>query len=147
MPTTTLTGRRPGDTRGPIAGNKPGPAMRYCVVRQPERQERSGHGVWRGFGVSRSLAGSEQLSMAYGTVPEGAVSTRHYHPFETAIYIIAGQARAFFGARDEEWVDVAAGDFLFIPPFLPHSTANLGEGPVHYVLARAAAEDVEITVA
>jgi uncharacterized RmlC-like cupin family protein len=122
------------------------PPKGYRVVRPPERHDRSGHGLEREFGVSRSTAGSAHLSMAYGCVPAGAHSVRHYHPFETAVYIISGKARSYFGANDEEWVDVEAGDFLYIPGELPHSTKNIGEQPVQYILARAAAEDVTITV-
>jgi uncharacterized RmlC-like cupin family protein len=116
----------------------------YRVVRPPERLDGSGQGLVRGFGVSGSTAGSAHLSMAHGVVPPGAASTRHYHPFETAVFIVAGRARSYFGARDEEWVDVEAGDFVYIPAGLPHKTANIGDGPVAYVLARAAPEDVVI---
>jgi len=52
------------------------------------------------------------------------------------------RGRANFGLNDEEWVDVGEGDFLYIPADLPHSTANIGDTPVHYVLARAAPEDI-----
>jgi uncharacterized RmlC-like cupin family protein len=118
---------------------------RYGVVRPPERGDRSSHGLIRGFGVSAATTGSAALSMAHGVVPPGAVSDRHYHPFETAVYLISGRARAFFGAHDQEWVDVEAGDFVYIPAGLPHRTANTGDGPAAYVLARAAPEDVVIS--
>jgi uncharacterized RmlC-like cupin family protein len=62
------------------------------------------------------------------------------------VYVISGRARAYFGLNDEEWVDVKAGDFLYIPADLPHSTANVGDTPVQYVLARAAPEDIVIPV-
>src|SRR5687768_7211257 len=119
---------------------------RYCVVHPPERQDHSGHGLVRDFGISQSTAGSAHLSMAYGVVPVGATSTRHYHPFETAVFIISGKAKAYFGVNDEECVDVEAGDFLFIDSDLPHSTENTGNVPVQYILARAAPEDIVITV-
>jgi uncharacterized RmlC-like cupin family protein len=121
-------------------------SRRYRIVRPPERQDRSGQGLVRGFGVSQSTTGSTHLSMAHGVVPIGATSTRHYHPFEAAVFIISGKARSYFGARDEEWVDVEAGDFLYIPADLPHRTENIGDGSVEYVLARAAPEDVVIAV-
>src|SRR3954447_19399662 len=122
------------------------PHKGYCIVHPPNRQDHSGQGVTREFGISRSSAGSSHLSMAYGVVPVGAISTRHAHPFETAVFVISGRARAYFGLTDEEWVDVEAGDFLYIPAEVPHSTANIGDTPVQYVLARAAPEDVVITV-
>jgi uncharacterized RmlC-like cupin family protein len=118
---------------------------RYCVVHPPERQDRSGQGLVRGFGVSRSTTGSTHLSMAHGVVPVGATSTRHYHPFETAVFIISGKARSYFGPHDEEWADIEAGDFVYIPANLPHSTENIGSTPLEYILARAAPEDIVIT--
>ena len=122
------------------------PPTRYRVVHPPDRQDGSGQGVIREFGISRSSAGSSHLSMAYGVVPAGATSTRHSHPFETAVFVISGRARAYFGLNDEESVDMEPGDFLYIPADLPHSTANIGDTPVAYVLARAAPEDVVIPV-
>src|SRR3954447_11853216 len=122
------------------------PPTRYRVVHPPDRQDGSGQGVVREFGISRTSAGSSHLSMAYGVVPAGATSTRHAHPFETAVFVISGHARAYFGLNDEEWVDVGEGDSLYIPAGLPHSTANVGDTPVRYVLARAASEDIVITV-
>ncbi len=122
------------------------PPTRYRVVHPPDRQDGSGQGVIREFGISQSSAGSRHLSMAYGVVPAGATSTRHSHPFETAVFVISGRARAYFGLNDEESVDMEAGDFLYIPADLPHSTANIGDTPVQYVLARAAPEDIVIPV-
>ena len=122
------------------------PPTRYRVVHPPDRQDGSGQGVIREFGISRTSARSSHLSMAYGVVPAGATSTRHSHPFETAVFVISGHARAYFGATDEEWVDVGEGDFLYIPAEVPHRTANIGDTPAAYVLARAAPEDVVIPV-
>ena len=119
---------------------------RYRVVRPPERQDQSGQNLIRGFGISQTTAGSRHLSMAYGEVPIGATSERHYHPFETAVFIIAGVARSYFGAHDEDCVDVEAGDFVYIPGGLPHKTENIGGTPIRYVLARAAPEDTVIAV-
>ena len=35
---------------------------------------------------------------------------------------------------------------FYIPADLPHSTANVGDTPVQYVLSRAAPEDIAIPV-
>jgi len=78
-------------------------------------------------------------------VPAGSKSKRHYHPFETAVYMISGKARAFFGPNDERWEDMSAGDFVYIPAGMIHSTENTGDTPVEYILARAAPEDIAIS--
>ena len=117
----------------------------FVVIRFDETVNKSDHGLIREFGVSGTTSGSQHLSMAFGTVPAGVKSKRHYHPFETAVYVISGSARAFFGPNDERWIDVSAGDFLFIPGGMVHSTENAGDTPVEYILARAAPEDIAIS--
>ena len=59
--------------------------------------------------------------------------------------MISGKARAYFGPNDEQWVDVSAGDFIYIPACMIHSTENTGDTPVEYILARAAPEDIAIS--
>ncbi len=120
------------------------PRNDFVIIRGSETVNKSDHGLMREFGVSGATSNSQQLSMAFGIVPPGTKSTRHYHPFETAIYVIEGIARAYFGPNDEYGVDVAAGDFVYIPAGMIHSTENTGDAPVEYILARAAAEDEAI---
>ena len=117
------------------------PGNDFVIIRGSDTVNKSDHGLVREFGVSGVTSNSQHLSMAFGMVPPGTKSTRHYHPFETAVYVISGTARAYFGPNDEYGVDVAAGDFIYIPAGMIHSTENTGEAPVQYVLARAAAED------
>lgn len=117
----------------------------FVIIRFDQTVNKSDHGLFREFGVSGGTSGSQSLSMAFGTVPAGAKSSRHYHPFETAVYVVSGQARAFFGPNDERWEDVSAGDFIYIPAGMIHSTQNTGDGAVEYVLARAAPEDIAIS--
>jgi uncharacterized RmlC-like cupin family protein len=117
----------------------------FAVIHFNEAANRSDHGLIREFGVSATTSGSKHLSMAFGMVPAGSKSKRHYHPFETAVYVVSGKARAFFGPNDERFVDVASGDFIYIPTGMIHSTENTGDTPVEYVLARAAAEDIALS--
>jgi uncharacterized RmlC-like cupin family protein len=117
----------------------------FVVIHSNETVNKSDHGLMREFGVSATTSGAQALSMAYGIVPAGSKSKRHYHPFETAVYVISGKSRAFFGPKDERWVDVSPGDFIYIPAGMIHSTENTGDGPVEYILARAAPEDIAIS--
>jgi uncharacterized RmlC-like cupin family protein len=59
--------------------------------------------------------------------------------------MISGKGRAYFGPNDERWEDVSAGDFIYIPAGMIHSTENIGEGVIEYILARAAPEDIAIS--
>ena len=117
----------------------------FVVIHSTETVNKSDHGLICEFGVSSATSGTQSLSMAYGIVPAGSKSKRHYHPFETAVYVISGHSRAFFGPNDERWVDCVPGDFIYIPAGMIHSTENTGDTPVEYILARAAPEDIAIS--
>ncbi len=121
------------------------PENDFTVIHFNEAVNKSDHGLIREFGVSATTSGSQHLSMAFGQVPAGSKSKRHYHPFETAVYVISGRAMSFFGENDEHAVEVGPGDFVYIPAYMVHSTEALGDAPVEYVLARAAAEDIAIS--
>src|SRR5215470_15558123 len=121
------------------------PQKDFAIIHPSDTVNKSDHGLVREFGISASTTGSQHLSMAFGMVPAGSKSKRHYHPFETAVYMISGKARAYFGPNDERWEDVSAGDFIYIPAGMIHSTENTGEGVIEYILARAAPEDIAIS--
>lgn len=77
--------------------------------------------------------------MAYGHLPPRLVASPHAHEFETAIYILSGRVRVFFGDDLRTFVDVEADDFLFIPANLMHGPVNMSDQPMVYIVARAAA--------
>jgi len=89
-------------------------------------------------GVSARTAGSTQLCMHLIIIPPGGKATPHYHNgYETAIYIIQGQAETKYGPHLEHSCINEAGDFLFIPPNVPHQPVNLSsEEQVIAVVAR-----------
>lgn len=56
----------------------------------------------------------------------GFRSLPHHHGVaETGAYLLSGRARIYFGAGYQEFIDLAEGDFMFVPPFLPHLEANM----------------------
>jgi len=44
---------------------------------------------------------------------------------ETGAYVLSGRARIYFGQDLGEYLDLETGDFMFVPPFLPHLEANM----------------------
>ena len=49
----------------------------------------------------------------------------HHGEDETGAYVLSGRARIYFGKDYREFVDLSDGDFMFVPPFLPHLEANM----------------------
>ena len=119
---------------------------RITVIRPRDRIKDSEHGFIRGWGVLGRLTGSKNISMAYGKLRPGVKATAHQHPYETAIYIIAGSVRVYYGTKRKVFEDVKAGDFIYIPPFVPHEPQNLGGVPMEYIVARDCAEEIGETV-
>ncbi|MFI6772206.1 cupin domain-containing protein [Nocardia sp. NPDC050412] len=64
----------------------------------------------------------------YGKVTNapGYRSLPHHHgEAETGGYVLTGIARIYFGENYQEYIDMKAGDFVFVPPFMPHVEVNM----------------------
>lgn len=49
----------------------------------------------------------------------------HHDECETGGYVLRGQGRIYFGKDYKEFVDMGPGDFVFVPPYMPHVEANM----------------------
>jgi uncharacterized RmlC-like cupin family protein len=77
-------------------------------------------------GVSAKTTGAKALSMNMVVIPAGGAAEPHYHRgFETAIYIVKGRVKTRYGEGLKREVVNEAGDFLFLPPGLPHQPVNM----------------------
>ena len=99
-------------------------------------------------GVSAEVCGSTGLSLSYVVVPPGGIAEAHFHDgYETAVYQLSGRVETRFGPGLAESVVTEAGDFLFIPPGVPHQPRNLSDTePAAAVVARNDARDDERVV-
>src|SRR5207247_9802484 len=79
---------------------------KVVVTKTSGRITATSHGFTRGWAVSGKLSGAKAISMAYGELPPHLVASPHAHDFETAIYILSGRVRVFFGDDLREFVDV-----------------------------------------
>ena len=119
---------------------------RVVVIRSADTTERRRIGYT--VGVSAEACGSTGLSLSYIVVPPGGVADAHWHDgYETAIYQLSGRVETRFGPGLEESVVTEAGDFLFIPPGVPHQPRNLSDTePATAVVARNDPRDEERVV-
>ena len=77
-------------------------------------------------GVSAKTSGAKAISMNMVVIPAGGAAEPHYHRgYETAIYVLKGRIETRYGAGLKRSVVNEEGDFLFIPPGLPHQPVNL----------------------
>jgi uncharacterized RmlC-like cupin family protein len=100
------------------------------------------------LGVSGDTCGSTGLAMHLVVVPPGGVADPHVHDgYETAIYQIEGLVETRYGEGLAESVVTQAGDFLFVPPGVPHQAVNLSEiEPAVAIIARNDANEQERVV-
>ena len=77
-------------------------------------------------GISAISAGAKGLSMYLVVVPPGGHAEPHVHSgYETGIYMLEGRVETRYGPGLRQSVITEAGDFLFIPPGVPHQPFNL----------------------
>jgi uncharacterized RmlC-like cupin family protein len=79
-------------------------------------------------GISGTTAGTTGLSMNLVVIPAGGRAQPHCHKsYETAIYLLKGRVKTLYGKGLQKSVINEAGDFLFIPPNVPHQPVNLSD--------------------
>jgi len=89
-------------------------------------------------GVSGETVGATGLSMHIVVIPPGARADPHAHRgYETAIYVLEGRVETRWGEGLAHSVVSEAGDFLFIPPGVPHEAINCSATePARAIVAR-----------
>ena len=83
-------------------------------------------GMTRYEAISGKLTGSRKLWMGRTDVAPGKVSSDHHHgEAETGGYVFKGNGFIRFGERYEDIIYMSEGDFVYVPPFVPHIEGNL----------------------
>src|SRR5947209_7236101 len=105
-------------------------------------------GMKRMAAISRNLAGSQGLWAGVTIVgPNTASSVHHHGELETVIYVVSGNGRMRWGANLEHEQDVEPGDFIFVPPFVPHQEINPSpDTSSEWVIVRNAQEPIVINL-
>ncbi len=88
-------------------------------------------GMSRAAAITHANAGAEKLWA--GTVrihPDAKTGAHHHGELESIIYVVRGRARMRWGERLEYTAEAHAGDFIFVPPFVPHQEINADPGEV-----------------
>ncbi len=85
-------------------------------------------GAKRVAGVSPATTPSTRIWMGKVSNEPGHRSVPHHHgDAETSGYVLKGRARIYFGEGYRQYVDLNEGDFVFVPPHMPHIEANLSD--------------------
>jgi len=105
---------------------------------RPDREVATSQRLPYFIGVSGASTGALGLSMHLVVIPPGARSEPHLHQgHETAIYVLQGRVETLYGPGLKQSVISETGDFLFIPPDVPHVAINLSASePARAIVSR-----------
>jgi uncharacterized RmlC-like cupin family protein len=82
-------------------------------------------GMHREAAVSRASVGAREIWAGTVTINPNARTGPHHHGrLESVIYVVRGRARMRWGNRLEYFAEAGPGDFIFVPPFVPHQEIN-----------------------
>src|SRR5213082_4000833 len=82
-------------------------------------------GMNRAAAITHARTGAEKLWA--GTVlihPNAKTGAHHHGPVESVIYVVKGKARMRWGERLEYTAEAGPGDFIWVPPYVPHQEIN-----------------------
>jgi uncharacterized RmlC-like cupin family protein len=96
-------------------------------------------GMQRRAAVTRAHTGATKLWAGTVTIDAKAKTGAHHHgDLESVIYVVSGVARMRWGDRLEFVAEAEAGDFIYVPPYVPHQEINARDDlQLHCVLARS----------
>jgi uncharacterized RmlC-like cupin family protein len=82
-------------------------------------------GMDRKAAINFARAGAQKLWA--GTVaikPDAKTGAHHHGALESVIYVVRGRARMRWGEKLEFTAEAGPGDFIFVPPYVPHQEIN-----------------------
>lgn len=105
-------------------------------------------GMSRAAAITHARAGAEKLWA--GTVvvaPDARTAAHHHGDLETILYIVKGRARFRWGDHLEFSEEAGPGDFIFVPPYVPHQEMNARpDEPVEAVVVRSGQDPIVVNL-
>ena len=101
-------------------------------------------GMTRAAAINRAMAGANKLWAGTVHIHPGAKTAPHHHgQLESIIYVTSGKARMRWGEELEFIAEAGPGDFIFVPPFVPHQEINANPTePLTCVVVRSDQEPI-----
>src|SRR6202163_3933624 len=105
-------------------------------------------GMSRAAAITTATAGARKLWAGTVTIdPDAKTGAHHHGELESVIYVVRGRARMRWGERLEFIAEAGPGDFIYVPPFVPHQEINASASePLECVLVRSDNEAVVINL-
>src|SRR5687768_17968852 len=105
-------------------------------------------GMHREAAINFARAGAQKLWAGTVAIEPNAKTGAHHHgELESIIYVVRGKARMRWGERLEFMAEAGPGDFIFVPPYVPHQEINARpDAPLSCVVVRSGQEPVVVNL-
>jgi uncharacterized RmlC-like cupin family protein len=105
-------------------------------------------GMTRAAAITHARTGANKLWAGTVIVQPAARTGAHHHgELETVLYIVRGRARFRWGNHLEFVAEAGPGDFIYVPPFVPHQEMNARpDEPVEAVVVRSGQEPIVVNL-
>jgi uncharacterized RmlC-like cupin family protein len=105
-------------------------------------------GMTRAGAIDAARAGAEKLWAGTAVIhPDAKTGAHHHGDLESVIYVVAGRARMRWGERLEFTAEAGPGDFIFVPPYVPHQEINASpDSELSCVVVRSGQEPVVVNL-
>jgi uncharacterized RmlC-like cupin family protein len=95
-------------------------------------------GMERTPGIDKTSAGASKIWLGHVTAVPNTMSAPHHHgDAETAVYVLKGRVRIYFGEDLKRFVEAGPGDYLFVPANTPHIEGNPYDEPAEAIVSRS----------
>src|SRR6186997_2466433 len=105
-------------------------------------------GMTRAAAINYARAGAEKLWAGTVTIHPNAKTGAHHHgELESVIFVVSGRARMRWGEDLEYVAEAGPGDFIYVPPYVPHQEINASrDEPLNCVLVRSGQDPVVVNL-
>jgi uncharacterized RmlC-like cupin family protein len=105
-------------------------------------------GMMRAAAINKATAGANKLWAGTVTIhPDARTGAHHHGALESVIYVVKGRARMRWGERLEYVAEAEPGDFIYVPPYVPHQEINaLPDEELFCVLVRSDQEAIVVNL-
>ena len=105
-------------------------------------------GMNRAAAINFARVGAQKIWAGTVHIRAGAKTGAHHHgALESVIYVIRGKARMRWGDQLEFVAEAGPGDFIYVPPFVPHQEINASaDETLECVLVRSDNEAVVVNL-
>ncbi len=105
-------------------------------------------GMTRAAAITHGRTGASKLWAGSVEIHANAKTGPHHHgELESVIYIVSGTARMRWGEQLEFVAEAGPGDFIFVPPYVPHQEINAAiDQPLICVVVRSGQEPIVVNL-